>query len=293
MPPRYQYVKTRADVMQEGVFSGDPISCEIGLTWHNSLDSFIHRLGYECGGVYALDGADYIVLAFSGMDVETSTLYRLNAITGERTELLTGEFESLETASPDGRYALLIEDNSGLVERSREGNLFAFALSDFGELRARIYDTRTGRIVHDFGRITDEDSRYLNGAKSSVSKYNIYSAWLDTSTLYIDNKMIEIKPDAVEITELPMLASVLQIPDQNRKNWLLYDTTHNPAGSYYAFHVPTRTLSAVIEGGEHYEISTDESRWVGDELLEVEVRGKSSESSILYTIRVPQPAPAS
>ncbi len=76
------------------------------------------ELGYDCLGAHFFyaDNAYYTIRA-DITSSETSTLIRMESLTGEITELFTGEIEGFIQLSPDGRYATLLMDNNGEVDR--------------------------------------------------------------------------------------------------------------------------------------------------------------------------------
>lgn len=76
------------------------------------------ELGYDClaAHFFYADGAYYTVRADANPSA-TSTLIRVDSLTGEITELFTGEIEGFVQLSPDGRYATLMMDDNGQVDR--------------------------------------------------------------------------------------------------------------------------------------------------------------------------------
>lgn len=76
----------------------------------------------------------------------SSQLVRLNPYTGERTDLYSGEIEWLRDVTPDGQYAVLLVDDSGLLDM-----IAARKTQEVIDSRPRwiILDTHTGETVYE------------------------------------------------------------------------------------------------------------------------------------------------
>lgn len=142
-PPRYTALFTHDRVVRYS----DPmehVPCILDIYDISTHESFSYTLGYECSGVTALPNGDYIYLSYASDNVSESSLMRLNPLTGERTELLTGEFEALISVSPSGRYAAVLSDDSGLVDRAAAGMMDFFNPTSMEHPQLELFDVETG-----------------------------------------------------------------------------------------------------------------------------------------------------
>lgn len=76
-----------------------------------------YALGELCDyGIILPDGDGARLYLAYDPDLKYTTLVRFNPFTGERADLFTGEIESLESVSSNGRYVVLVMDSSGWLD---------------------------------------------------------------------------------------------------------------------------------------------------------------------------------
>ncbi|MEQ8676747.1 MAG: hypothetical protein RLP44_06430 [Aggregatilineales bacterium] len=156
------------------------------------------ELGYDClaAHFFYADGAYYTIQADTNQS-ETSTLLRVDSLTGEITELFMGEIEGFLQLSPDGRYATLMMDNNGQVDRVdyyQDGALGA--VNSYG-LESPSYitvDLQTGQqieIVTDISRfVYDQRNPFYYLFNITNEDYSIRIVQHTTATTFV----VEVTP---------------------------------------------------------------------------------------------------
>jgi hypothetical protein len=178
---------------------GEGHVCVLSIYYPLNGETFDHELAYACGNIFAPNDNEYVYLGFN-LD-GTSGLYRFNAASGEQTEYFRGELESLDSISPNGRYAVVVTDNSGQVDtvdlEPYPHNLRVFR--DYPEAKLQVFDMETHQFVY-------EESG------SKVSRIE----WANTSTMLVASaeasnqpynlQMVTFGVESTEIKQIPNLA---------------------------------------------------------------------------------------
>ncbi len=114
---RYEYLSTHYILARRGDYI-DHNPCVLSIFDLDDMQKKSYKLDYDCGGVYSPDEDHYFYVVFDSDSPAQSTLWVLDVTSEERTALYTAEIEALENISPDGRYAVLITDNNGRIDRA-------------------------------------------------------------------------------------------------------------------------------------------------------------------------------
>jgi hypothetical protein len=116
VPPRYEYIRTnRLLEVRSGSRYTEREPCQFSL--YDASGAYHHELGYDCTGANIVRASEeYLYVRVDHAPAETSTLVRLDPYSGETTEVFAGEIEGIVSASPDGRFALLVMDNNGSID---------------------------------------------------------------------------------------------------------------------------------------------------------------------------------
>lgn len=144
-PPRYEYLNTHYKTLRYSD-PRDHLPCRLDVYDITTRASFTYELGYDCGGVYETPDGRYYYVAIGEDTTQPATLYSLDIFTGDRIEIMSGEFEALESVSPSGRYAALITDDSGVIERAGSDPQF-FSWDTPHNPRLTIFDLSSGDII--------------------------------------------------------------------------------------------------------------------------------------------------
>jgi Tol biopolymer transport system component len=127
-----------------------------------------YDLGYDCLAdriLHARDG-NYFYMRIDTNPTPISVLMRLNPQTGEFTELTNGEIEYLDTVSPDGRYAVLVMDNSGQIDLA--DYFFDYVTWErLPNAYITIFDTVSGQFVYQSKSFSN--SHYLRPVVQNIS----------------------------------------------------------------------------------------------------------------------------
>jgi hypothetical protein len=123
-PPRYLSLDSQDyGASITGGRGAEHIPCS--LTVYDAEQLFELEVGYECiptlldtfsHAPYVRQGNAIYYLTTASEDATVSTLYRYDAEALVATELFTGEIESVLSASPDGRFVVLLMDDNGLLD---------------------------------------------------------------------------------------------------------------------------------------------------------------------------------
>lgn len=149
-PPQYHYVQTAYGVYQHVSGNMGYIACQISVYYPLDNEVITFDMADDCGDVFSIDGQKNIYLGFN--DDGTSSVYGLEVQSEEVSEYLRGEIEQLTSISSDGRYALVVTDESGTVDFAHH-DPFWFDLRVFEEhssAKYQVFDTLTQRFLYEF-----------------------------------------------------------------------------------------------------------------------------------------------
>jgi hypothetical protein len=149
-PPQYHYVQTAYGVYQHVSGNMGYIACQISVYYPLDNQVITYDMADDCGDVFSIGGQKYVYLGFN--DDGSSSLYGLDVQSGEVSEYLRGEIEQLTMSSSDGRYALVVTDESGTVDFAHH-DPFWFDLRVFEEhssAKYQVFDTLAQRFLYEF-----------------------------------------------------------------------------------------------------------------------------------------------
>ncbi len=246
-PPRYEYLSSHA------LLSGDWDNashqpCVLEFYDLNTRLYFKDEMAYNCGGVYGPNANQYFYVAFDGDVISQSTLNMLNIQSGQRQELYRGEIEALESVSPDGRYAVLIVDDNGVVDRAAMGDQIQFF--DWHTLANPEYhflDTQTGKIIYDLPVLSEPFNPFnpfyyfVNNITYSRGKPLMDVMWLDNQRSLINRAEPDSPPfyhflsiEANRVAEKPLGVVELILP--GAENIVLSETDSEASTIRYSLY---------------------------------------------------------
>jgi len=161
-PPRLEVLTTHSAVTRHADLT-EHIACSLDVFDMEAITTHHYALGYNCGGVYSPDGYRYFYVTFQQDPHEMSSLNMLDLRSSHPTVILESEIEALESVSPDGRYAAIITDNNGVIDRNTMEDVQFFSWSQTNNPVVSFVDVSQGRVVYElpFDRwIRNLDSLY-------------------------------------------------------------------------------------------------------------------------------------
>jgi hypothetical protein len=186
---RYEYVITYGKLLRYGTFPTH-VNCRLELFDLPTMRQSTHELGYNCGGIAVLDDGRYVYLRYEQDPSQPATLLSLDPATDQREVLLSGEYEVLDSVSPDGRYAVLIQDDNGQLDRAQLDDPQFFSELDMRNPRLITIDLQTGLTVNErtltscrSGSTLYEDVSYRGMSRSENGRF-----------LWLNDNMVLCRP---------------------------------------------------------------------------------------------------
>jgi hypothetical protein len=301
-PPRYEYLNTHYKASRHADLQNH-VPCTLDVFDLTMIASFTYELGYDCGGAFETHDGRYYYITFAEDPTQPATLYSLDIFTGDSIELMSGEFEALESISSDGRYVALIVDNSGQIDRAGMDPQF-FTWDMAHEPRIIIFDLSTGTSIYQAAyilRVQDNGDLYENVAHSGMSRgsYSSIVTWVSDNSCIVRisagttiqsrrNALLTIK-DNSEITEIS-LGSVVFILDRSRL--LTWKEESDGEESLQVYDVTDNTWEPITIPLDREQFNVSVSDQIGNDILTLRlaslVNGRYDYmGAATYTIRLP------
>jgi hypothetical protein len=164
---RYEYLETTG-FLAHTFGSYSPVPCTYTVLYPDTVEPVTYTLGDDCGNVVRYDDDNLMYLSHTlpenGQYIPLR-LFRLHIPTGEQTLLAERyHFEWLLSASADGRYAVIVTDESGVFQMFEVGSTDQpfFDWGRLENLRLVIYDTETDREVYQSLGFSGGSAEWLN-----------------------------------------------------------------------------------------------------------------------------------
>jgi hypothetical protein len=185
-PPRYEYLTTHGIIIRRWD-NFEHIPCTLDIFDLTAIETYTYTLGYNCSGVYAPDDHRYFYVAFDSDPAAPASLSVLDIDSDTQTTILEGEIEALESVSPGGRYAAIITDENGIIDRNTMEDTQFFSWSQTENPMVSFVDVSRGEIIYQVpfdGWWRNGDSLYESVLHSTYENGfpQVGVVWLDERT---------------------------------------------------------------------------------------------------------------
>ncbi len=201
-PRRLEYIQIHSQITRKADLF-EHLPCTIEVYNLDTREFYSYELGYDCSGITALADGNYMFVGYDSDHAATSTLYLVDTKTGEQLELAQGEFESIESASPDGRFAVLVTDNNGRIDRATFEDAQFFGVDDMDDPQIAIFDTQTQQFVY------EQELTEISAVLQAVVTTSGSIGWFDNHTLlildYESIRLVNLANDNATQIDLPVI----------------------------------------------------------------------------------------
>ncbi len=293
-PARYEAVTTTAFLQDKtGAEVPNHIPCQFMIYDAHDVHNF--TLGYDCSRATVLQaGEGYFYVRIDSNPSTVSTLVYLDPNTGEQTELVSGEIETLEGASPDGRYVLLGMDKNNHIDAV--DYFFDPPWYDWAMLQdayLAIFDTVMGKFVYQTESYNGSEASWLDNHSLMLLTYPITyapNATGENQTIPESLYLIDLVEDVPRIAKVDGIATAsAQLLAPDRQHLV---ATREDASNLVVVDFTTQTFVPLLKLPEH-DVYALVFNWTDNGLLEIKVNPKigwqiDTSRSVIYTVRVPQ-----
>jgi hypothetical protein len=225
-------------------------------------------------------------MGYDGEYVHTSSILYLDVETGVTNVILTGEFETMESVSPDGRYIVVSEGRNGWIDASGIADEFTALDEHRNTLRLRLYDTHQGSFIYKF------NERYLSSDVSmAIENQSDKFFWVDNTTLvmtYLPTaKIIKFREGGIH--------KILNV--DGIEHFFLYDSSDSLYRRYLiladsatglrVFDIVTEHYYSLFQNPQH---QCSDYQWLAVDTLALEhckIVSRAEDPYITYTVRLP------
>ncbi|MEQ8674953.1 MAG: hypothetical protein RLP44_03710 [Aggregatilineales bacterium] len=274
---RYEYMETTAFLeWQTGTMYQTHEPCRFFA--YEARGIFRYDLGYDCPGVDFASAGDFVyTVRVDGNPAQSSTLIRLNIVTGEITEMISGSFEGVLTVTHDNRYILLAV-GSDAIDRVDYYDPNEFEMREIGAANLIVFDLQTRERVQAMGSAT-----FWSDVTTYVCGENCFVATLGDSP-FVEIPTYIIFPPSGEITSL---TTSLFRPSPSGENFIVDYTDYGGGLSVANFNNGTITPLEITQDVYEVSFGWDRTEDIINAYVTLPETETAPSQTALFTLRVP------